>query len=340
MPLDAYIQNQLPTMSMEGLAALVPSALSVYQHTLAAPVTYAGVGVHSGAVVTMRLVPSAPGSGISFVRTDVPAAHAVIKGTYDHVADTRLCTVLANEHGVKVATVEHVLSALHGLGVDNVVIEADGQELPVADGSALEFIKAIMEVGIVPQAAPRRALEILRTVEVTNGQKVARIMPCRQPEYSVTIVYDNQVIGTQGFDLHLTPAAYLAEIAPARTFGLLADVEAMYAAGLGKGGSLDNAIVVDADRVLNPEGLRYADEFARHKVLDAIGDLALAGGVVLGRLEGHMSGHKMNNDLLRAVFADKANYRWVDMADSDDQAPEMTDFMGNPMGIRTQQAVA
>lgn len=340
MPLDAYVQNQLPTMSMEGLAALVPSTLSAYQHTLAAPVTYAGVGVHSGVVVNMRLLPAAPGAGITFVRTDVPAAHAIIQGTWDKVADTRLCTVLANEHGVKVATVEHVLSGLHGLGIDNVVIEVDGQELPVADGSAIEFIKAVMEVGIVPQAAPRRALEILRTVEVANGPKVARILPSAQPEYAVTIVYENQVIGTQGFDLALTPAAYLAEIASARTFGLLADVEAMYAAGLGKGGSLDNAIVVDTDRVLNPEGLRFADEFARHKVLDAVGDLALAGGVVLGRLEGHMSGHKMNNDLLRAVFADKANYRWVEMADESEMPAQTAGFVGNPMSVQPNQAVA
>ena len=337
MPLDAYVQNQLPKMTNDGLAALVPASLSVYQHTLAAPVSYSGVGVHSGVVVNMRLLPAAPGTGITFIRTDVPAAHATIMGRWDAVADTRLCTVLANEHGVKVATVEHVLSGLHGLGVDNVAIEVDGQELPVADGSALEFIKAIMEVGVVPQTAPRRALQILQAVEVANGPKVARLLPCAQPEYAVTIVYENQVIGTQGFDLALTPATYLAEIAPARTFGLLADVEAMYAAGLGKGGSLDNAIVVDADRVLNPEGLRYADEFARHKVLDAVGDLALAGGVVLGRLEGHMSGHKMNNDLLRAVFANPANYRWVEMTDDAEMPAIMT---GNPMGVKATSAQA
>lgn len=335
MPLDAYVQNQLPGMSNEGLAALVAGTLSAYQHTLAAPVTYSGVGVHSGVVVNMRLLPASAGTGITFVRTDVAAGTGVIKGTWDNVVDTRLCTVLANSNGVKVATVEHVLSALHGLGVDNVAIECDGQELPVADGSAMEFIKAIMNVGMVAQAAPRRALEILQPVTITQGQKEARLLPSSQPEYSVTIVYENQVIGTQSFNFALTPAAYLAEIAPARTFGLLADVEAMYAAGLGKGGSLQNAVVVDADRVLNPEGLRFADEFARHKVLDAIGDIALAGGVVLGRLEGHMSGHKLNNDLLRAVFANPANYRWVEMTDDTAEAAGLT---GNPMALKSAAA--
>jgi len=275
----------------------------------------------------MRLLPAAPNSGIKFVRTDV-AANNVIPALYDLVTDTRLCTVLTNAHGVSVATVEHIMSALSGLGIDNVTIEVDAGEIPITDGSAEPFINALQETGIVAQAAPRRALQILRAVEVVDGDKVARITPSNNAEFCVTVIYDNKVIGTQTYDFDLNPADYVAEIAAARTFALKTDIDAMHAAGLAKGGSLANAVVVDTDAVLNEEGLRFADEFARHKVLDAVGDLALAGGVVLGRLEGTKSGHAMNNKLLRAVFADDANYQWVDLPIETMAATEL--YMGNP----------
>lgn len=322
MPFDAIHTVAHADLAREAAdqgTMLLPT-VPVYQRTLAAPVTFSDIGIHSGARVTMRLLPAAPNSGINFVRTDL-TENNVIPARYDLVTDTVLCTVLTNAAGAKVATVEHILSALAGLGIDNLTIELDAAEVPVADGSAEPFIDALRATGVVAQAAPRRALQILRTVEVVNGNKIARITPSTASEYCVTIIYSNAVIGTQTYDYELSPVSYVAEIAAARTFALRTDVDALHAAGLGLGGSHTNAVVVNDTGIENEEGLRFENEFARHKVLDAIGDMALAGGVVLGRLEGTRSGHALNNQLLRAVFADAANYRWVDLPEALVPAP-------------------
>ena len=302
-------------------AAVLVESLPLYQRTIAAPITINGKGIHSGNAVTMRLLPATVGEGVRFVRTDMTGDN-VISATAENVTNTMLCTTLRNASGATAVTVEHVLSALAGMGIDNVTIELDAAEVPVLDGSAAPYVDLIVATGIVASNAPRRALQILRPVEVTDGDKVARLLPADAPEYFVTIAYDNAVIGTQSYGFDLTPAAYAAEIAESRTFALKSDVDAMHAAGLALGGGLDNAVVVDEHGVMNAEGLRGAKEFVRHKVLDAVGDLALAGGVVLGRFEGFKTGHGMNNKLLRAVLADPANYRWVDI----------TDVMMNPNG--------
>ncbi len=308
-------------------AALLADALPLYQRTVAAPIVITGKGIHSGNAVTMRLLPAAANAGIVFVRSDL-AGDNTIPATAANVTSTMLCTTLSNAAGAKAVTVEHVMSALAGMGIDNVTIELDAAEVPVLDGSAAPYIDLIIATGITEYAAPRRALQILRPVEVVDGDKTARLLPSDAPEFFVTIVYDNPAIGTQSYGLELSPATYAAEIAESRTFALKSDVDAMHAAGLALGGGLDNAVVFDGAAVMNAEGLRGAKEPVRHKVLDAVGDLALAGGIVMGRFEGHKTGHGMNNVLLRAVLADTANYRWVDATDIV-LAPS-GDFTGNP----------
>ncbi len=285
-----------------------------YQQTLVQPVTLTDIGLHSGATVTMRLLPAPANSGITFIRTDLKDGENTISARWDHVVDTRLCTVIGNSFGARVSTVEHVTSALAGLGIDNCTIEIDGPEVPAMDGSAAPIVAAIEHMGIMPQSAPRRVLEILRPVEITEAGKSARFMPAATSDYKVTLDYTrtNALIGNQSAELRLTPTAYKREIAAARSFTLFAELDAVWSNGLGKGGSLDNNVLVWDTVVANLGGLRFDTEFARHKLLDAIGDLSLCGGAILGRFEGVATGHALNNKLLHAVFADTANYRWVD----------------------------
>lgn len=300
------------------------TAQQIFQQTITAAVTLQDIGLHSGRPVVMRLLPAEANTGVTFIRTDRPAGENVIPARWDHVIDTRLCTVIGNEFGARVGTVEHVMSALTGLGIDNCIVEIDAEEVPAVDGSAAPFIAAIDKVGVIAQAAPRRALEILRPVSITpdasNPARTASLSPLTAqqgaPFYAVTVDYSatNARIGKQTASLSLTNAAYRAEISGARTFTLFEELDMMWKNGLGLGGSLDNAVIVWGDEVVNMGGLRYDTEFARHKLLDAIGDLALAGGVILGAYSAYMTGHALNNQLLRAVFADPANYRWVDLA--------------------------
>ena len=299
------------------------NSLAMFQQTLAQPVMLQDIGLHSGRPVTMRLLPAPAQAGYTFIRTDLPEGTNTIRGSWDNVIDTRLCTVVGNAHGARVGTVEHVLSALVGLGIDNCTIEIDAEEVPAMDGSAAKFIAAIDRVGLQAQAAPRRALEILRPVTITpdvsNPARTASLTPLSKaqgaPFYAATVDYTatNARIGKQTATLSLTPAAYRAEIADARTFTLFEELDAMWNNGLGRGGNLDNAVVVWGDEIVNLGGLRHDTEFARHKLLDAIGDLALAGGVILGAYSAYMTGHALNNQLLRAVFSDAANYRWVEL---------------------------
>jgi len=258
------------------------------------------------------LNPAPENSGIVFLRTDLVNGARTVEARWDKVVDTRMCTVIGNNHGGKVATVEHLMAALGACGIDNVLIEIDGAEVPVMDGSSTSFVFLLEVAGTVAQNARRLEIEILEPIEVENNGKRARLSPSDMSRYSVTIDFDRAPILTQSCDVILSPATFKNEISRARTFGFFEEVEQLQKQGLGRGGSLDNAIIIKGDEVLNKDGLRYDNEFARHKVLDAIGDMALAGMPVRGHFEGRCCGHALNNQLLHALFAQTGAWRVVE----------------------------
>lgn len=276
------------------------------QRTIARPVGCQGVGLHTGEPVAMRLLPSPPDAGISFVRTDLPYRDA-IPARADYVADVALATTLAS-NGASVGTVEHLLAALAGLGVDNVAVEVRGPEVPIMDGSAAPFAELIRSAGFEDQNRPRRVLKLRRSVTVHEGDRQASLHPAERLELSSTIDFAHPVIAIQRFHLALTDQAFLAEIAASRTFGFMRDVKALKEAGFARGGSLDNAIVLDEEQVINPEGLRFPDEFVRHKILDALGDLALLGMPLLARYESYKTGHRLHHKLLRVLLDDPSAF--------------------------------
>jgi UDP-3-O-[3-hydroxymyristoyl] N-acetylglucosamine deacetylase len=278
------------------------------QHTIARPASLSGIGVHSGEPATITVRPSDAGTGVRFVRMD--RGGAVIPAHALRVATTMLGTNMTNDDGVSVATVEHFLAACAGLGIDNVVAELDAPELPILDGSSKPFVEMLESAGVVEQAAPRRPLRILKTVEVRDGVKFARLSPGKGFEFRVTIDFSSKAIGRQAIAFTMTPESFTKEVAWARTFGFAKDAGAMHGMGKGLGASMDNTIVVEGDAILNPGGLKTPDEFVRHKLLDVIGDLFLAGGPIEGLYEGEQPGHALNNQLLRAVFADEAAFEW------------------------------
>lgn len=284
------------------------------QRTLRRPTRLSGVGLHSGAPVTLRLLPAAAESGIRFRRTDVRGRNPEILARWDCVSDTMLCTTVANEDGVKVATIEHLMAALAGCGVDNALVELDGPEIPAADGSAEPFVAAIERAGLVDQAASRRAVQVVRRVEARDPAGAwCALEPAETFGIRFEIDFDSSAVGPRKASFELAaPEDFKRELARARTFGFERDVEKLRQMGLARGGSLDNAVVIGADdRVLNPEGLRFVDECVRHKALDAVGDLALAGAPILGRFTAMRSGHGLNNRLLRTLFADASAWRLV-----------------------------
>lgn len=282
-----------------------------HQSTLAQPAQVEGVGVHSGAPVRVTIRPAAADRGYVFVRTDLEGDDQAIAAKAETVANTMLATVIGNAAGVTVSTIEHLMATFAGLGVDNAVIEIDGPEMPILDGSAAGFVAAIDGAGLAEQAAPRRYLQILSPIEVGGPGKWAALVPAEAFEMSVEIIFDAPAIGRQRLELVVDPQRFRAEIADARTFGFIAEVEQLRAAGYGRGASLENTIVVDGDRLLNPEGLRRPDEFVRHKTLDALGDLALLGAPIIGRYEASCGGHALNNALVRAVLDRPDAWRFV-----------------------------
>jgi UDP-3-O-[3-hydroxymyristoyl] N-acetylglucosamine deacetylase len=284
-----------------------------FQTTLAREAVIAGVGVHGGLPANLTLKPAAANTGVVFVRTDLPGRPA-IPARADAVCDTRLATVIGDGAGATVATVEHLMSALAGLGVDNLIAEIDGPETPIGDGSAADFVAAIDQAGLVELEAPRRYVEILAPVEISAPGKRVALVPAERFELSVEIIFDAAVIGRQTLDLAVDPATFRDEIAGACTFGFLAEVEQLRAAGLGRGASLENTIVVDADGVMNPQTLRRPDDFVRHKALDALGDLALVGHPILGRYEASCAGHALNNQLVRALLGRPQAWRLTTVA--------------------------
>ncbi|MFL5301388.1 MAG: UDP-3-O-acyl-N-acetylglucosamine deacetylase [Anaeromyxobacteraceae bacterium] len=281
-----------------------------YQRTVAKRVSCTGVGLHTGMPATLSLAPAAPDTGIVFVRRDLGVE---IPARADNVVDTTLSTTLG-VNSARVATVEHVLAALTGMGVDNCRVEVDGPEIPILDGSAAPFVYLVREAGVRQQRPGKRFLLLQRAVEVRDGDKLARLEPAQEMSIRFTVDFDHPLVTDQSFDFTFSDRRFAREVAPARTFCFVRDIERMKAAGLAKGGTLENAIVIDDFSILNPGGLRFPDEFARHKVLDAVGDLSLVGMPLIAAFTARKSGHAMNQALVRKLLADPASHRVVQVS--------------------------
>ena len=284
------------------------SSGNALQQTLKNSISCTGTGLHSGSKVTMTLCPAAPDTGIVFRRTDATASDIDILARWDNVVDTNLNTTLGNASGVTVGTVEHLMAALSGCAIDNAIVEIDGPEIPIMDGSAAPFVFLIECAGVIEQDRPRRAIEILKPVSVADGKRTAVLVPGAGFSVSVEIDFEAALVANQKLQVNLVNGTFRSEIARARTFGFDHEVAQLRAKGLARGGSLDNAVVVSGDRILNADGLRYDDEFVRHKVLDSIGDLYLAGPII-GHFHGFRCGHALNNALLRSLFAQADAWR-------------------------------
>lgn len=288
-----------------------------YQQTINFPVVCAGVGVHSGARARIVMKPAAAGSGIRFRRTDIEGCEDII-ARGDFVTEVQLGTTLTNDAGQSVATVEHLLAACAGVGVDNLIIEIDGPEVPIMDGSSAVYCELMLAAGLRQQRAFRQRIRILEAVEVADGIKTASLSPSPDNFLSIhaKIEFESKAIGTQQMSLRMLPGMFARDIAFARTFGFAQDVEKLKAMGLARGGSLDNAVVLDGDTIVNPEGLRSSDEFVRHKILDAVGDLMLAGAPIAGVYEARQPGHALNNKLVRALLDNPDAWCWESDAES------------------------
>lgn len=289
----------------------------VSQRTITAPIVFVGIGLHSGRRVTMRLHPAGADHGISLRRRDLPVNEQLFRVRWQDVADTKLCTTLGNSARQQVATVEHLLSALSALGVDNLAIELDGPEFPVLDGSAMPFVEAICSVGFDDLGAPREAIVIRRPVRLQQGGSWAELLPALTQRVTVSIDFNEQAIGMQSMSFELNPSIYRDEIAPARTFGFAEQIMQLRRQGLALGGSIKNAILLRDGRVENLEGLRFPDEFVRHKVLDVIGDLSLVGAPIIGHYRGHRPGHRLNTELLQLLMQDTDAWEQIPVAELD-----------------------
>jgi len=283
------------------------------QQTVRNAISCSGTGLHSGRKINLTLAPAPAGSGVRFRRTDLGTE---IPARFDQVVDTRLSTVVGCGTQARVATIEHLMAALYACGIDNLLVEIDGPEVPVLDGSAAPFVFLIDCAGREEQAAPRPVIEVLRTVRVQDGEAFAELRPTGRAglDLAMSIDFPARAIGRQSLRLSLDEPRFRSELASCRTFTMLGEIEALHRAGLARGGSLDNAVVVDDDKVLNPAGLLCPDEFVRHKMLDAVGDLSLSGAAIDGLFVGHRSGHGLNNRLLRALMADTASWRMAQLS--------------------------
>jgi UDP-3-O-[3-hydroxymyristoyl] N-acetylglucosamine deacetylase len=285
---------------------LIPSLDQHVQHhqkTIANVVACQGIGVHSGTPVTLTLRPATVGTGIIFIRTDLGGVE--VKASWKTVTDTRLCTTIGNDQGVSISTIEHLMAALAASGIDNIRVEIDGPELPILDGSAQPFVSLVEEAGLYNQQASRQIIRVLKTVTVTDGDRKASLSP--SPYYELEVDFDfagRTELAPQNLIFRPLEEDFVEEISSARTFGLLEDAEKLWAMGMSKGASLDNTLVYDGTEVVNEDGLRFNDECVRHKVLDALGDLHLAGGLILGKFHGVRTGHGLHHKLLMALFAD------------------------------------
>jgi UDP-3-O-[3-hydroxymyristoyl] N-acetylglucosamine deacetylase len=279
-----------------------------FRNALARELTVSGTALHAGTPVTMTLAPGMAGQGVIFRRSD--RANAEIPARYDRVGETRLGTVIEQD-GVSVGVIEHLMAAVAGAGIDDLTVTLDGPEPPILDGDALSYLVLIEQAGLIPIEVPRRAIRLLREVRVSEKDAHAALHPADAASYDFLLEYDTPAIGRQDFHFAFSPENFRDLIAPARTFGFLKDLDALNAMNLARGASLENTLALDDTGVINPDRQRFADEFVRHKILDAIGDMALAGAPLIARFEGVRSGHGLNNRLLRALFSDSGNYEFV-----------------------------
>ncbi len=281
------------------------------QTTIKSAINMVGTGLHTGRPVRMTILPASAEYGIWFRRVDVEGRDNMIAARYDNVSDTRLSTNISNESGVSVSTIEHLMAALAGCGIHNAVVELDGPEVPIMDGSSARFVREILNAGVRRLDAPVRMIRVLREVSLYIGDVHVSLAPHEGLEISFCIDFPDPAIGRQEMSLDMANGAFVRELCNSRTFCRKSDVDLMLQQGLAQGGNLGNAIVVDGERVLNPEGLRHDDEYVRHKMLDALGDLALVGAPLLGRYSGHRAGHAATNRLLRKLFATPMAYEMV-----------------------------
>lgn len=291
------------------------------QHTVRDHIEICGTGLHSGAETILRIHPAKEDHGIIFVRSDVSDRNNRIPALWNSVVDTQLCTVIGNEDGVTVGTIEHLMAALHALNIDNAMIELDGPEVPILDGSSAVFVDALLKTGIKAQEASRKIIKILEPIQYEEDGKTVTLLPADDSSYKMDIDFDHQSIGKQSYTCALDAKIFAADIAKARTFGFVHEVNHLRSLGLCLGGSLENAIVLDEEKVLNPEGLHHEDEFARHKVLDAIGDLYLAGHSILGAYKGYKAGHALNNKVLHVLFSAPEKWAYVHAEEVQQDAP-------------------
>jgi UDP-3-O-[3-hydroxymyristoyl] N-acetylglucosamine deacetylase len=280
----------------------------VTRRTIALEITSEGVALHAGRTVRMTLAPAAAGTGIVFRRSDLGGRE--IPALYDKVGETRLGTVIDDGAGASVGVIEHLMAAVAGAGIDDLLVIVDGPEPPIFDGDALSYLTLIERAGVRDASGPSRTLRILRHVEVKKDDASAALVPAWELSFDFEIVFESPAISEQRLTWIFSQDAFRREIAPARTFGFANELEALNKMGLARGASLENTLAIDGDVVVNAQLMRFPDEFVRHKILDALGDMALAGAPIMGRFEGRRSGHALNNALLRAVFADAANYEW------------------------------
>lgn len=282
---------------------------SMLQTTIADTITLNGIGVHSGKPVSVTLHPSDEDTGITFQRSD---ADREVPANWKEVTSTSLCTVLDDPAKSGVATVEHLMAALRGLNIDNVLVETEGHELPILDGSSAPFVDAIDQVGLRRQSEQRRFIRVMKPVRIESKDGFSELRPYEGTRFDITIDFDTPLIGRQNFTSDITPDVFRNQLARARTFGYVRDVEKLWAMGYQLGSSLENSVAISDDAVLNPEGTRWPDEFVRHKALDAVGDLALAGLPILGMYRSFKAGHRMNHEILQALFSDDCAYEIVD----------------------------
>lgn len=296
---------------------------SHHQTTLKTEIRCTGIGLHSGQKTTIVLKPAAPDTGIVFHRTDLSPAPQIIPARWDYVIDTRMCTVVGLNPEVRVATIEHLMAALHGCGIDNLVIEIDGPEVPIMDGSSSPFVFLIECAGTELQSRPRKIIEILKPVSVREDDRQGTLSPSDDFSVSIEIDFDHPVIAKQAMEIQVHNSAFKSEVARARTFGFLSDEKLLKAANLAQGASFGNTIVIGDTSIENKDGLRYANEFVRHKILDCIGDLYLGGAPIKGAFKGIKSGHRLHNLILRELFKCDKNWRYVEAIAPDIRVAEI-----------------
>ena len=283
---------------------------NINQQTIEESIFVKGIGLHSGKDVELRLEPAEVDNGIKFIRVD-SKKNNIIEAIWSNVSETLLSTTISNEHGLKISTIEHLMSALSGLHIDNLNIYINAAEVPIMDGSSRPFVDIIEKIGIKEQNKKRKFLNVKKIIEVAINDSSVKIIPNSQFSIDFEIDFPSQLVSKQSCQLQLINGNYKTDIAAARTFGFEKDVEHLRSNGLALGGSLDNAVVVGENEILNKDGLRYTDEFVRHKILDSIGDLYLAGSPIIGYFYGNKSGHYLNNQLLRKLFSDVSNYEYI-----------------------------